>query len=304
MFEGRGSQKLRRRADHPRLSQRILRGDRIGLIGPTAPARPRCCAAGRRAGAGRGRGPARRQRLQIAYYDQQREQLDPDRTVVDTVGDGNDTVIVERPAAPRHRLPRRLPVPARARASPVKVAVGRRAQPPAAGAAVREAGQRARARRAHQRPRYRDPGAARGVDRRFDGTLLLVSHDRAFLDNVVTSTLAFEGEGRVVEYVGGYEDYLRQTMSAAYGRLATPIPQNPNSRLQMLRTAEAAGERKLVLQGGARARGAARADRGHSRRRSLLSTWSRSRGVLWRRAPSVSARCSPHRDRGPELEAH
>ena len=42
------------------------------------------------------------------------------------------------------------------------------------------------------------------------GTLLLVSHDRAFLDNVVTSTLVFEGDGRVQEYVGGYEDWLRQ----------------------------------------------------------------------------------------------
>jgi ABC transport system ATP-binding/permease protein len=44
----------------------------------------------------------------------------------------------------------------------------------------------------------------------FEGTVLLVSHDRVFLDNIVTSTLAFEGEGRVIEYVGGYEDYLRQ----------------------------------------------------------------------------------------------
>ena len=42
------------------------------------------------------------------------------------------------------------------------------------------------------------------------GTLLLVSHDRAFLDNVVTSTIVFEGDGRVQEYVGGYEDWLRQ----------------------------------------------------------------------------------------------
>src|SRR5690348_5333231 len=44
----------------------------------------------------------------------------------------------------------------------------------------------------------------------YQGTLLLVSHDRAFLDNVVTSTLALEGEGRVGEYVGGYSDWLRQ----------------------------------------------------------------------------------------------
>ena len=46
------------------------------------------------------------------------------------------------------------------------------------------------------------------------GTLLLVSHDRRFLDNVVTSTLAFEGDGNVEEYVGGYEDYLRQRPGA------------------------------------------------------------------------------------------
>ena len=44
----------------------------------------------------------------------------------------------------------------------------------------------------------------------YTGTLLLVSHDRAFLDNVVTSTLVFEGDGRVTEYSGGYEDWLRQ----------------------------------------------------------------------------------------------
>jgi ATP-binding cassette subfamily F protein uup len=45
------------------------------------------------------------------------------------------------------------------------------------------------------------------------GTLLLVSHDRAFLDNVVTSTFVFEGDGRVQEYVGGYEDWVRQRLA-------------------------------------------------------------------------------------------
>ena len=48
----------------------------------------------------------------------------------------------------------------------------------------------------------------------FQGTLLVVSHDRAFLDNVVTSTLVFEGDGRWREYVGGYEDWLRQKQAA------------------------------------------------------------------------------------------
>jgi ATP-binding cassette subfamily F protein uup len=51
----------------------------------------------------------------------------------------------------------------------------------------------------------------------FDGTVLLVSHDRTFLDNIVTSTLAFDGQGGVTEYVGGYEDYLRQSGSMEPG---------------------------------------------------------------------------------------
>jgi ATP-binding cassette subfamily F protein uup len=54
----------------------------------------------------------------------------------------------------------------------------------------------------------------------YAGTLLLVSHDRAFLDNVVTSTLVFEGEGRITEYTGGYEDWIRQ-------RPSTPPPAAP-----------------------------------------------------------------------------
>jgi len=48
----------------------------------------------------------------------------------------------------------------------------------------------------------------------YSGTLLLVSHDRTFLDNVVTSTIAFEGEGHVYEYIGGYTDWLKQKRDA------------------------------------------------------------------------------------------
>ena len=55
------------------------------------------------------------------------------------------------------------------------------------------------------------------------GTLLLVSHDRAFIDHVVTSTLVFEGEGRVQEYVGGYEDWLRQRRNAEAEAAAAPV---------------------------------------------------------------------------------
>jgi ATP-binding cassette subfamily F protein uup len=56
----------------------------------------------------------------------------------------------------------------------------------------------------------------------YAGTLLLVSHDRAFLDNVVTSTLVFEGGAQVNEYVGGYSDWLRQRKVAA-----PPVPRAP-----------------------------------------------------------------------------
>lgn len=49
----------------------------------------------------------------------------------------------------------------------------------------------------------------------YDGTLLLVSHDRTFLDNVVTSTLVMEGDGKIGEYVGGYEDWIRQSKNKA-----------------------------------------------------------------------------------------
>jgi ATP-binding cassette subfamily F protein uup len=62
----------------------------------------------------------------------------------------------------------------------------------------------------------------------YAGTLLLVSHDRAFLDHVVTSTLVFEGEGRITEYTGGYEDWLRQRpppASAVAPLAAKPAPE-------------------------------------------------------------------------------
>jgi ABC transport system ATP-binding/permease protein len=54
----------------------------------------------------------------------------------------------------------------------------------------------------------------------YKGTLLLVSHDRAFINNVVTSTIAFEGDGELNEYVGGYDDWLRQCEAATKQRQA------------------------------------------------------------------------------------
>jgi len=73
-----------------------------------------------------------------------------------------------------------------------------------------------------------------------DGTLLLVSHDRAFINNVVTNTLVFEGDGRIAEYAGGYDDWLRQRVipaenkgSAATAKTTTPAPPEKPRKLSM-----------------------------------------------------------------------
>jgi ATP-binding cassette subfamily F protein uup len=190
-------------------SQRILRGDRIGLIGPNGSGKSTML----RLLVGEiapDEGVIRRgARLQIAYFDQQREQLDPDRTVAASVSDG-DTVEIN--GRPRHVIGYLADFlfPRERAQSPVRSLSG---------------GERNRLMlaRLFARPAnvlvMDEPTNDLDIDTlelleelvgEFEGTVLLVSHDRVFLDNIVTSTLAFEGNGRVVEYVGGYEDYVRQ----------------------------------------------------------------------------------------------
>jgi ATP-binding cassette subfamily F protein uup len=148
--------------------------------------------------------------LEVAYYDQQREQLDPERTLFDTIGGGSDGVTVN--GRWRHvnaYLGDFLFAPERAQ-SPVKSLSG---------------GERNRLllARLFTRPAnllvLDEPTNDLDLETlelleaqlvEWSGTLLLVSHDRAFLDNVVTSTFVFEGDGVIEEYVGGYEDWLRQ----------------------------------------------------------------------------------------------
>jgi ATP-binding cassette subfamily F protein uup len=199
-------------------STRIMRGDRVGLVGPNGAGKTtllRMLLGELAPDSGEARPGAN---VQVAYYDQQRETLDPERTVVDTVGDGNDTIIVNGQARHVHGyLEDFLFPPERAR-SPVKALSG---------------GERNRLllARLFTRPAnvlvLDEPTNDLDVETlelleallvEWPGTLLLVSHDRRFLDNVVTSTIAFEGKGRVVEYVGGYEDWRRQKAAA------TPTP--------------------------------------------------------------------------------
>jgi ATP-binding cassette subfamily F protein uup len=76
------------------------------------------------------------------------------------------------------------------------------------------------------------------------GTLLLVSHDRAFIDNVVTSTVVFEGGGQVQEYVGGYEDWMRQRPEPQPG---LAVPAGGGGVLSA--SAKAAADRRNVKRG-------------------------------------------------------
>jgi ATP-binding cassette subfamily F protein uup len=191
------------------LALRVQRGDRIGLVGPNGAGKTtllRMLLGDVAPDAGEVRRGAN---VQVAYYDQQREQLDPERTVFDTVGDGNDTVTVNGGAKHVHGYLRDfLFSPERAR-SPVKALSG---------------GERNRLLLARL---FTRPANVLVLDEptndldletlelleaelvAWTGTLLIVSHDRRFLDNVVTSILVFEGEGRVEEYVGGYADWER-----------------------------------------------------------------------------------------------
>ncbi|WP_205340618.1 ATP-binding cassette domain-containing protein [Denitrificimonas caeni] len=149
-------------------------------------------------------------KLEVAYFDQLRHQLDPEKTVIENVGEGSDTIMIDGQS--KHVLSYLgdfLFSPQRAR-TPVKALSG---------------GERARLLLAKlfTRPAnllvLDEPTNDLDVETlelleevlmEFKGTVLIVSHDRAFLDNVVTSTLVFDGSGKVREYVGGFDDWLRQ----------------------------------------------------------------------------------------------
>lgn len=162
-------------------------------------------------------------RLEIAYFDQLRDQLDPEMTVADTIADGNDFVDIA--GNKRHvisYLGDFLFAPARAR-SPVKSLSG---------------GEKNRLLLARQ---FTKPANLIVMDEptndldletlelleeklvAFEGTLLLVSHDRAFLDNVVTNVIVLDGSGEVEEFVGGYSDWLEYNTNIKIANKASAI---------------------------------------------------------------------------------
>jgi len=192
-------------------STTIMRGDKTGIMGPNGSGKTtllRLLLGELPAGSGTLRHGVK---LEIAYFDQLRAQLDESKSVLDNVADGNDTIIFN--GKPRHIMGYMqdfLFSPDRAR-SPVSTLSG---------------GERNRLllARLFIKPSnlliLDEPTNDLDVETLelleellldYPGTVLLVSHDRAFLNNVVTSTLVLEGDGRVGEFVGGYDDWLRQS---------------------------------------------------------------------------------------------
>ena len=192
------------------LSVRIVRGDRIALIGPNGSGKTtllRMLIGDLAPDSGTVRQGAN---VQIAYYDQQREQLDPERTVFDTIADGRETVTINGQEQHVHGYLHDFLFPPERAASPVKALSG--------GERNRLLLARLFARPANvlvldEPTNDLDIETLELLEARlveWPGTVLLVSHDRAFIDHVVTSSLVFEGAGRVQPFVGGYEDWLRQ----------------------------------------------------------------------------------------------
>lgn len=221
-------------------SLRIMRGDRIGLIGPN--------------GVGKSTllnillGKITPQhgtvtlgtKLDIAYFDQLRKALDLEKTVLENVAPGSD--FIEINGQKRHIIsyladflfsPERSLTPAKALSGGEsnRLLLARLFSLPANLLVLDEP------------TNDLDIETLELLEEllsNYPGTLLLVSHDRIFLDNIVTSTLVFEGEGKIVEYIGGYSDWQQQihqemvTKNINKETTKEAVEQNKNKQIQKL----------------------------------------------------------------------
>jgi ABC transport system ATP-binding/permease protein len=224
-------------------STTILRGDKIGVIGPNGAGKTTLLRILLKAVEPQGGTVRHGTHLEIAYFDQLRAQLEEQKSVAQNVSSDNDHIIFN--GRKRHvmgYLQDFLFSPERSR-TPVQVLSG---------------GERNRLMLAKL---FTQPANLLVLDEPtndldaetlelleelllgFEGTLLLVSHDRAFLNNVVTSTLVFEGHGRVGEYAGGYDDWLLQRP-----RPVQPAEERPPVKTPPQRRAAARPKRRTFAQ--------------------------------------------------------
>ena len=191
-------------------STTILRGDRVGIIGPNGSGKTTLLKvllgelpiSGGKIRLGTG--------IAIAYFDQLRAQFDESKSLRDNISDGNDTVFIN--GTPRHivgYLQDFLFPPAQILASVSSLSGGERNRLLLARLFATPSNVLV----LDEPTNDLDAETLELLEDRlleYTGTILLVSHDRTFLNNVVTSTIVLEGEGRLQEYVGGYDDWLRQ----------------------------------------------------------------------------------------------
>jgi ATP-binding cassette subfamily F protein uup len=229
------------------LSTTIMRGDRIGIIGPNGSGKTtllRLLLGELQPQGGEVKLGTRRE---VVYFDQLREQLDLEKSVQENVGEGNDTLVIN--GSPRHiigYLQDFLFSPERAR-SPASILSG---------------GERNRLLLAKL---FTKPSNILVMDEptndldtetldlledlllEYSGTLLLVSHDREFLNNVVTSTLVLDGDGTVQEFAGGYDDWLQQAAGEAVAAQPAekPAPEKGRPQKERARKPSFKEEREL-----------------------------------------------------------
>jgi len=216
----------------------IMRGDKVGIMGPNGVGKTTLMKILLKTLSPESGSVRHGTNLQVVYFDQLRAQLDEQKTVRENIVTGNDFIIFN--GRKRHvigYLQDFLFSPERCR-TPVYVLSG---------------GEKNRLMLAKL---FTKPANVFVLDEptndldaetlelleelifEYQGTLLLVSHDRDFLNNVVTSTIVFEGNGQVVEYIGGYDDWLRQRPQSALTqqqetnspKTPTPKPKTPKSK--------------------------------------------------------------------------
>ena len=248
------------------LSLRLQRGDRLGLIGPNGAGKStllRLILGQLEPDAGTVRLGAN---VQVAYFDQMREQLDPEKSVVETISPGSDWIEIGRER--KHVMTYSATSCSRSQRanSPVKALSG--------GERNRLLLARLFARTANVLV-MDEPTNDLDIEslelleatlQGYTGTLLLVSHDRAFLDNVVTQTLVAEGNGKWQEYVGGYSDWLAQRRPTALA----PVPAKQKAESRSDDTVPC-GTDEDELQGNARAGAIAWGNRGVEQQQHALT---------------------------------